>query len=574
MTSRRKILVALGAAVVLLAAAGVFSYRTIRSNEEDQGWVDHTHKVLEELGELQSTVDQASVEERGYFATEEASYLQGYQEAIRHAHEDVSVLRSLTVDNPAQQLLLSRFISLLTKREEGLESRIDFRKQHGLAARLGPGQLPPARVTVEQLQDSLAQMKAGEEQLLERRAKTANAGSRETKVVIVLGNVLGFVLILTAAIALYREMTRRNQAEENLRKSEEGFRLMVSGVKDHALFMLDTSGRVASWNAGAERLKGYTREEVLGRHFTLFYSAEDIANRLPDKMLGLAVLRGWAESEGWRVRKDGSLFWANVMITSLHDGTGRLRGFAKMTSDLTERREAARQIERHNAQLEATNKELEAFSYSVSHDLRAPLRRIDGFSQMLLEDYGSRLDARAKEYLERVRSGTRHMAELIDSLLNLARIARTEMSHSKVDLSAMAESVAADLRRMQPQRTVEWRIAPDLLSDGDPVLLRAVLENLLGNAWKFTSRRGDARIEMGRELNNGSPAFFVRDNGAGFDPAQAARLFGAFQRLHSAQEFPGTGIGLASVQRIVHRHGGRIWAQGMQGRGATFYFTL
>ena len=237
-------------------------------------------------------------------------------------------------------------------------------------------------------------------------------------------------------------------------------------------------------------------------------------------------------------------------------------------------RRLSRDLERHAAQVDAANKELEAFSYSVSHDLRAPLRSIDGFSQALLEDCGDRLDDRGKEHLRRVRAAGKRMGDLIDDLLNLSRLTRAEMRREKVNLSDLGRRVTEELRRSQPERQVEVAIAEGLEAEGDGRLLQVVLENLLRNAWKFTQKRPLAHIELGMMRQNGQSAFFVRDDGAGFAMAYVDKLFGAFQRLHSPEEFEGTGIGLATVARIVHRHGGRIWAEGEVEKGATFYFTL
>jgi signal transduction histidine kinase len=227
-----------------------------------------------------------------------------------------------------------------------------------------------------------------------------------------------------------------------------------------------------------------------------------------------------------------------------------------------------------NAQLEATNKELESFSYSVSHDLRAPLRGIDGFSQALLEDYAGRLDAQGKEYLGRVRVGVQRMGGLIDDLLNLSRITRAEMRYERVDLSQMAQSIANELRNMQPEREADFVIRPKIEVNGDPQLMRVALQNLLSNSWKFTSKQPRTCIEFGQIADNGHSVVFVKDNGAGFDPAYSKRLFGAFQRLHPNSDFPGTGIGLATVQRVIHRHGGKVWAESEVGQGATFFFTV
>ncbi len=232
-----------------------------------------------------------------------------------------------------------------------------------------------------------------------------------------------------------------------------------------------------------------------------------------------------------------------------------------------------RQVSDRTRELEATNKELEAFCYSVSHDLRAPLRSIRGFLQVLLERQADRLDSQGREFLRRAADSSEHMDRLITDLLKLSRAGRWEVQPQPVDLSALASGIAAELVQTDPQRAVSFGIAPRLRARGDARLLRVVLENLLGNAWKFTSRKTEARIEFGFAP---APvgAFYVRDNGAGFDTAYAGKLFGLFQRLHSGSEFPGTGVGLATVQRIIHRHGGRVWGEGAVDQGATFFFVL
>jgi signal transduction histidine kinase len=247
----------------------------------------------------------------------------------------------------------------------------------------------------------------------------------------------------------------------------------------------------------------------------------------------------------------------------------------RQNSDLQEARaDLERRVEARTHDLAAANKELEAFSYSVSHDLRAPLRAIDGFSKALLSGYGSQLDEQGRHYLDRVRAGTQRMARLIDDLLGLARVSRRELVRQEVNLSEIADRVAAELATRPPSREVRVRVEADLTAEADPHLLTIVLENLMGNAWKFTAKREDACIEVGKLTDGAGAAFYVRDNGAGFDMAYADKLFGAFQRLHSDADFEGTGIGLATVQRIVNRHSGRIWAEGAVDKGATFYFTL
>lgn len=262
----------------------------------------------------------------------------------------------------------------------------------------------------------------------------------------------------------------------------------------------------------------------------------------------------------------------NVMAKRVRDAHRDLE--TRVEERTAELQASRRVLRRHARELEATNEELEAFSYSVSHDLRAPLRSINGFSQALLEDCADQLDERGTDYLNRVSAAAERMGELIDDLLDLSRLTRGELSVESVDLSAMVRELASELRRREPEREAEFRIADDVRVEGDPHLLRAVVENLIENAWKFTADEAETRIEFGVADDDGERTFFVRDNGAGFDMEYVDQLFGAFQRLHSRGDYPGSGIGLATVKRIVHRHGGRVRAEGEVGRGATFYFTL
>jgi signal transduction histidine kinase len=236
--------------------------------------------------------------------------------------------------------------------------------------------------------------------------------------------------------------------------------------------------------------------------------------------------------------------------------------------------ERTRELEKRAAELLAANNELDAFAYSVSHDLRAPLRSIDGFSQVLLEDYGAQLDDAGRDSLQRVRAASQRMATLIDDLLKLARVTRAEMRTERVDLTGMARDIVADIQRTTPDRQVEFAIAPGLEAEGDARLLRVVLDNLLRNGWKYTGKQPQPRVEFTAVDENGDRVFVIKDNGAGFDMKYADKLFGVFQRLHSTAEFEGTGVGLATVRRIITRHGGRIWAEAVVDQGATFYFTL
>jgi PAS domain S-box-containing protein len=357
-------------------------------------------------------------------------------------------------------------------------------------------------------------------------------------------------------------------------KETDRARLLVASLKDCALVMIDPNGHVASWNVGATDLLGYAPDEILGAHFSALYPPDERSGNKPEQELETASREGRFEYDGWRVRKDGSRFWANVVVTPMRDARGRSLGFAKITRDLTVRRSAELELRVAKEAAEAANRELETFSYSVAHDLRAPLRGMNGFANILVEDYGEKLDDEGRDALAEIQRNAVRMGALIDALLSLARVARTELALADTDLTALAKSIAGGLARANPDRDVEVIVQPGLDAHADPSLMRTLLQNLLENAWKFTSKTPSARVEVGVGPHEGARAFFVRDNGAGFDAAYAAKLFAPFQRLHTLAEFPGTGIGLATVQRIVHKHGGRVWAEGAVGAGATFHFAL
>ena len=374
------------------------------------------------------------------------------------------------------------------------------------------------------------------------------------------GSVIGFAKVT-------RDMTERRRAEQALHESEERFRLLVESVKDYAIFMLDPAGRVASWNAGAEAIKGYAAEEILGQHFSVFYTPEDVASGKPQAQLDAAVREGRVEDEGWRLRKDGQRFWADSVITALRDPAGTLVGFGKVTRDLTIRR-------RTEEQLSQSNSELERFSYSVSHDLRAPLRAINGYAQAVLEDYAAALDPEGQRFLAVIRDSAKRGGELIDALLNFSRLGRQTLAVEPVNLTELARAVVEELRKAAGPDGTDTIVDPLPPARGDRTLLRQVLANLIGNAFKFTRGRPHPHIEIGARREGQAVVYFVRDNGVGFDMQYADKLFGVFQRLHRADEFEGTGVGLALAQRIIQRHGGRIWADGKVDGGATFFFTL
>lgn len=343
---------------------------------------------------------------------------------------------------------------------------------------------------------------------------------------------------------------------------------------------LDDQGRIVQINETELRWLGYRREELIGRPVVELYAEKSHA-LFAERFAQLKLACHVDDVEYEVVRKDGSRFYASASAVAVCDEAGTLLMVRSTLFDVTARRQVEAELAKLNqrladraADLEAANRELEAFSYSVSHDLRAPLRAMDGFSRILDEEYSERLNAEGRGMLRRISAAADRMAGLIDDLLQLSRLTRQEMHVREVDVSAEAAEIIADLQRATPQRQVDCRVAPGLTAQADPGLLHAALFNLLENAWKYTRTVPRAEIEVGRGDCNDHNAFFIRDNGIGFDPQYADRLFTPFQRLHSDPRFEGSGIGLATVKRVILRHGGRVWARSQPGQGASFYFTL
>jgi PAS domain S-box-containing protein len=355
---------------------------------------------------------------------------------------------------------------------------------------------------------------------------------------------------------------------------DESVHQLLDSRGDYAIFMLDADGNVASWNKGAQTIKGYSRDEIVGQHFSVFYSAEDRARGKPERDLSTAVREGRFEEEARRVRKDGSEFWGNVVLSAVRDEAGALAGFVKVTRDLTERRGAEQRAMASAQALKAVNADLESFTYSVSHDLRAPIRQIQGFSKMLAEHLGERADAETAHLLRRIDEGSQRMGLLVDDLLHLAQIGQQQAKVRRTALDALVHEVVTNMRAEAAGRDIEWRVGELPAVVCDPGLMRIVFTNLLSNAVKYTRPRKKAVIEVGQTARDGQLVIYVRDNGVGFDMKYSDKLFGVFQRLHRAEEFEGAGVGLATVQRIIRKHRGSIWADAVPEQGATFSFSL
>ena len=377
------------------------------------------------------------------------------------------------------------------------------------------------------------------------------------------------------------DTTERHLADEAARRAGDYNRSLIEASLD-PLVTIAPDGKITDVNNATEKVTGLSRQQLIGTDFSDYFTDPGKARAGYEQVFR----EGLVQDYELEIRhRDGHVKVVLYNASVYRDEAGRVIGVFAAARDISERKRAEEEIRklneeldervrRHTAELEATNKDLQAFTYSVSHDLRGPLRHIDGFSKLLFEEYSVNLPEEARRYLNRIRDGTRRMGMMLDDLLNLARVGRKDLNMQLTGLSSLLEEAMRDLQPEMAGREIEWRIGNLPFVECDPALVKQVFANLLSNALKFTRPRERAVIEVGETTQDGRAVIFVRDNGVGFSMKYVDKLFGVFQRLHRLEDFEGTGIGLATVQRIVHKHGGRVWAEGKLNKGATFYFTL
>ncbi|HEU6448011.1 MAG TPA: PAS domain S-box protein [Verrucomicrobiae bacterium] len=860
-----KITMGFVASLLALFGMGWLLYFASSDLARTQDLVTHTREVITTLQTGLVVLTDAESSQRGYLITGDEKFLDDCQKSQNQIDDWLKNLRLLTQDNPQQQKSIDELQTLVGQRLDALNRAIQLRRKGNLTAATDLVVTRSENGLTQRIRQKAAEMQDEENHLLTARRQATQTNFRRMIIIASFAILAAVVIGIAAIIFLRRDLAARRRVERSLRQSEERLRSMVDSVKDYAIFMLDTHGRIISWNTGAQNIKGYTAGEIIGQHFSKFYTKESAEDGLPQRLLSEAGSRGRAENEGWRVRKDGSKFWADVVISAVHDDGGKLLGFVKVLRDLTEHRrienelqenrallqsildntpaviflkdcegkylfvnrqfeivsglsrekvigkttfdlfekDIARAAHEHdlvvlnwekpmqfeetviyadgphthlaakfplrnpagkiyaigavstditdrkrveqmqlqfqalfqsapgsylvlkpdggdykivavsdaylrdtmtkreqiigkklfeifpdnpddpsadgmrnlraslrnvlergtsdtmavqrydirrpdgqfeerfwspvnspvfglaqkveyiihrvedvtdfirqrlkdgknpagipagqirlermeaevfqrgqelqaaNKQLAALNKELESFSYSVSHDLRAPLRHIDGFVKLLDKQAKEKFDERSQRYVNIIADAARQMGALIDDLLVFSRMGRSELRQTRVASDSLVHEALDSVKGEMENRRIDWKIAPLPDVNADPAMLRQVWINLIANAVKYSRPRDPAEIEIGvQDSKNGEFIFYVRDNGVGFDMQYAHKLFGVFQRLHRADEFEGTGIGLANVQRIIHRHGGRVWAEGKLDQGATFYFSL
>ena len=382
---------------------------------------------------------------------------------------------------------------------------------------------------------------------------------------------------------------RVRERSEELFASEQRYRLMVDAIQDYCIYFVDEVGTVVDWTESAQRLHGHQRAQIVGQSYETLLCTDNAGEDEvdPGQVLRLAKEHGQWESRGWRLREDGSRFWAHTVLTALRNEVGELQGLSSITRDMTAaksledvmndlNRELEKRVAERTQQLVAANKDLDVFSHMVSHDLRAPLRHIASFVSLLQEQTGESTDNLARQYQTSIAKASKRMSLMIEGLLEYARLGRVALESQPVPMAPLLHGVIAHLKQEHPERNIEWTVDQDLpMVRGDAMLLAQAWGNLLDNAVKYTAKRSDAVIKVGWKVNPlGGRIFYVSDNGAGFDLEKAHNLFVMFQRQHHSMDFEGTGTGLALAQRIIDRHGGRLWSETAPGAGCTFYFTL
>ncbi|HEX3855978.1 MAG TPA: CHASE3 domain-containing protein [Verrucomicrobiae bacterium] len=564
-----KIAFCFAVSLVMLLAIGWLSYRTTTNLVATENWVSHTHEVIATLESGSAILTDAETSQRGYLLTGDEKFLQDSKNAQAQITDWSGKLWKLTTDNPEQQRRLTELNALISERLAVLNDRIKLRQEQGLQAAANAVALRLGKQAMDRVWGQITEMHTAESQLLVQRQQAVQTAAKNSLIIILSGTVLACAIGLVAAMMIRRDLRLRQQAQEEL---DRFFTLSLD-----FLCIASSDGYFKRVSPIVTEILGWSIEEFLARPFLDFVHPDDKASTLREVEEQIVSGKKTLNFENRYQHKDGS--WRVLSWRSMPQPSGLMYATAR---DVTDQKRTEEKItglnadlQIHTARLEAANKELEAFSYSVSHDLRAPLRHVDGFVDLLGKHAAEKLDDRSRRYLKIIGDSAHQMGVLIDDLLIFSRMSRTELRCSKVALDSLLSEAVNALQMETKGRQIVWKIGSLPEVEADAPMLRQVWANLIGNAVKYTRTRDPAEIEVGcRDSGNGEFVFFVRDNGVGFDMQYAHKLFGVFQRLHRSEDFEGTGIGLANVNRIVGRHGGRAWAEGKIGSGATFFFSL
>jgi len=570
-SSDKLVIVALLVGFLLIGVGGL-SLVGLGKLVETAHWVEHTQVVIDRLQTLLTDVEEEAMAKRSFVRTGNSTYLESYQKIRQDVPAQLQALKGLTSDNPERQSDLAQLQELLNPYMAAME-RLGQSGENVQPSAIAQ-QIEEINQLIDQIKARITAMQADERLLLQQRSAKAQRSSAVVKSIIIAGSFIALMVLLGSTLSLRREMMARQRTEHEL----DRFFTLTRDM----LCIAGFDGYFKRVNPAWEKTLGYTSNEMLAKPFIEFVHPDDREKTIRES----ARLAEGGEVISFENRyrcKDGSYRWLLWSARSLVEE----QLIYASARDLTERKQIEEHVLKLNGELkqradllEVANKELESFSYSVSHDLRAPLRHIHGFVELLQKLPVLKEDESSRRYMSVISKAAKEMGRLIDDLLAFSRTGRAEMHPVKIDMREMIDQIIQDRVLECNGRRVTWEIKPLSTVAGDPNLLRLVWTNLLDNALKYTRPRPEAKIEIGQMAGDGNGSagcetvFYVRDNGVGFDMQYASKLFGVFQRLHRAEDFEGTGIGLANVQRIINRHGGRVWAEGQVDSGATFYFSL
>lgn len=566
----RKIAAGYAVAVVFLLLVGGTAWWSATRSAETFRLVDHTHQVLYQLEASLTDMLNMQTATRGFLLTGKESFLAPFVTGTSRIDKNLQRLHGLTRDNPVQQEHLARLEVSMTRSLDLMRDRIAQKRGGNFAADTEIIALEAGKTSIAEVRAIILRMENIERQLLAARTADAQSGQRQAVLVFGLGTLLAAGLVVGAGLVVRRDFHQRVKAEA---ERDRFFSLSLD-----LLCISSGDGYFKRVSPAVTDILGWTVGEFLARPYLERIHPDDRAASLREVERQLIGGHKVLQFENRFQHKDGS--WRVLSWRSVPQPDGLMYAIAR---DVTERRQRDEQVRRLHAdlqlraaQLEVANKELESFSYSVSHDLRAPLRHIDGFTGLLRKHAAAVLDDQGRRYLDTISGAARQMGRLIDDLLSFSRMGRANVQPVEVDQDALVAAIIHEGGLTKAPRPVEWLVAPLPRVRADPTMLRQVWFNLLDNAVKYSGKTPAPRIEVGHHRDAGTceQVFFVRDNGAGFDMRYVDKLFGVFQRLHGPAEFEGTGIGLANVRRIITRHGGRTWAEGRVGAGATFSFSL
>lgn len=561
----RRILLGCIVAFAILASLGTYTYRYFRESTVTTRQVTHTNEVLYHIEQLYSAALRLEVGLYQFIEAGDTSFVSSYKDELRRAAQHSQMLRGLVQDNAAQLQTLDSMRMTGRKKVKFIQDVLLARSQSVSAAR----KLVPSAgndVLTKEITAAIMRMQQREKVLLQHRTQASAVGESKFMGTFLLMQISGAVILVLVFYAIHASFRKRVLAEQSLREASDEIRDLYNNAPC-GYHSLNAEGYVTEMNSMWLQWLGYSREEVVNKKRFIDLLGPESKTLFENNFETFKATGSVNNLEFDMIRKDGNVLPVILNSTAVKSEQGDFVRSRSTVFNLTERKKAEEKIWQ-------LNNELEAFTYSVSHDLRAPLRSIDGYARILKEDYGPKLDPEANRVVDIVVRNARRMGKLIDDLLDFSRIGRKELSHSRVDFETMVNNVRRELVEQEKERDIKFVVHPLAMAEGDNNMLRQVWENLISNALKYSSKKPVTEIEIFCTAEEGRNVYSIRDNGVGFDMKYANKLFGVFQRLHKVQDFEGTGVGLALVHRIITRHGGKIWADATVDAGATFSFYI